>query len=147
MGEPEARRIQLPVAGSSTKLLINLVSHAQSRGADRMTEALQAAVDIARDFTGAVECPVKDRPPALPWFREQGYLPEALVNFLALMGWSMPDGREVFSYADVVENFDFGRVSTTSPVFDLEKLDWLMAGEDCNGILVEHRGRGKRRNC
>jgi glutamyl-tRNA synthetase len=66
----------------------------------------------------------------LPWFREQGYLPEALVNFLALMGWSMPDGREVFSFQDVVENFDFERVSTTSPVFDLDKLDWL------NGVYL-----------
>jgi glutamyl-tRNA synthetase len=66
----------------------------------------------------------------LPWFREEGFLPEALVNFLALMGWSMPDGREVFSFQDVVENFDFERVSTTSPVFDLDKLDWL------NGVYL-----------
>jgi glutamyl-tRNA synthetase len=41
------------------------------------------------------------------------------------MGWSMPDGREVFSFADIVEHFDFDRISTTSPVFDIEKLDWL----------------------
>jgi glutamyl-tRNA synthetase len=61
----------------------------------------------------------------LHWFREQGYLPEALLNFLSLMGWSMPDGREQFSFDDVAANFDFSRVSTTSPVFDLEKLDWL----------------------
>ena len=61
----------------------------------------------------------------LLWFRDQGYLPEALSNFLALMGWSMPDGREVFSFDDIVEHFDFDRISTTSPVFDIEKLDWL----------------------
>lgn len=66
----------------------------------------------------------------LPWFREQGFLPEALLNFLALMGWSMPDGRETFSLEDVVENFGFERVSTTSPVFDLEKLEWL------NGVYL-----------
>ena len=66
----------------------------------------------------------------LPWFREQGFLPEALDNFLALMGWSMPDGRELFTLRDVIENFDFDRVSTTSPVFDLEKLEWL------NGLYV-----------
>lgn len=66
----------------------------------------------------------------LPWFRQEGFLPEALLNFLALMGWSMPDGREVFSFQDVVANFDFDRVSTTSPVFDLDKLDWL------NGLYV-----------
>jgi glutamyl-tRNA synthetase len=66
----------------------------------------------------------------LPWFREQGFLPEALDNFLALMGWSMPDGREIFTLQDVIESFDFDRVSTTSPVFDLEKLEWL------NGIYL-----------
>jgi glutamyl-tRNA synthetase len=66
----------------------------------------------------------------LPWFREEGFLPEALLNFLALMGWSMPDGREIFTFSDVALNFDFERVGTTSPVFDLEKLDWL------NGIYL-----------
>jgi glutamyl-tRNA synthetase len=59
----------------------------------------------------------------LPWFRQEGYLPEALVNFLALMGWSMPDGREVFTFEDIARSFEFERISTTSPVFDLKKLD------------------------
>lgn len=66
----------------------------------------------------------------LPWFREQGFLPEALLNFLALMGWSMPDGREGFSFQDIVQHFDFDRVNTTGPVFDLEKLEWL------NGVYL-----------
>ncbi len=61
----------------------------------------------------------------LLWFREQGYLPEALRNFLALMGYSMPDGREVFSFDDMVENFDWARVSPVGPVFDIDKLNWL----------------------
>jgi glutamyl-tRNA synthetase len=61
----------------------------------------------------------------LPWFRENGYLPEALLNFLALMGWSMPDGREVFGLSDVIEHFSFERVSTSGPIFDLNKLEWL----------------------
>ncbi|MBI4491195.1 MAG: glutamate--tRNA ligase [Chloroflexi bacterium] len=61
----------------------------------------------------------------LPWFRGQGYLPEALRNFLALMGWSMPDGREIFTLDEMVQAFSFERMSTTSPIFDLEKLDWL----------------------
>src|SRR5688500_11179667 len=38
---------------------------------------------------------------SIKWYREQGFLPEAMVNFLALMGWSMPDGSEVFTYEDV----------------------------------------------
>jgi glutamyl-tRNA synthetase len=61
----------------------------------------------------------------LTWFREQGYLPEALRNFLALMGYSMPDNREVFTFEEMVEEFDWGRVNTVGPVFDLEKLHWL----------------------
>jgi glutamyl-tRNA synthetase len=61
----------------------------------------------------------------LTWFQDQGYLPEALVNFLALMGWSMPDGREIFTLPEMVEAFDWGRVNTVGPVFDLDKLGWL----------------------
>jgi glutamyl-tRNA synthetase len=61
----------------------------------------------------------------LLWFREQGYLPEALRNFLALMGYSMPDGREVFSLDDMIENFDWARVNPVGPVFDIDKLNWL----------------------
>ena len=61
----------------------------------------------------------------LTWFVDEGYLPEALRNFLALMGYSMPDGREVFSFAEMVESFDWARVNTVGPVFDLDKLSWL----------------------
>ena len=61
----------------------------------------------------------------LTWFIEQGYLPEALRNFLALLGYSMPDGEEVFSFDDMVEHFDWQRVNTVGPVFDVDKLDWL----------------------
>jgi glutamyl-tRNA synthetase len=66
----------------------------------------------------------------LPWFRAQGYLPEALVNFLALMGFSLPDGREIFTFDDIVAGFSFERVGTTAPAFDLEKLNWL------NGMYI-----------
>ncbi|GAA4345330.1 glutamate--tRNA ligase [Angustibacter luteus] len=61
----------------------------------------------------------------LTWFIEQGYLPEALRNFLALLGYSMPGGEEVFSFDDMVEHFDWQRVNTVGPVFDVDKLDWL----------------------
>jgi glutamyl-tRNA synthetase len=61
----------------------------------------------------------------LGWFRDEGFLPEALLNFLALMGWSMPDGREVFSLDDFIQNVDLDRISPTGPIFDLNKLDWL----------------------
>src|SRR5579864_8889096 len=63
----------------------------------------------------------------LMWFREEGFLPEALLNFLALQGWSMPDGREMFSFDDLVANFDVERFSPVGPIFDVEKLDWMNA--------------------
>src|SRR5438034_7167198 len=66
----------------------------------------------------------------LSWFREQGYLPEALLNFLALMGWTMPDEREVFTLAEMIEDFSFERVNLGGPVFDLQKLEWL------NGMYI-----------
>lgn len=55
-------------------------------------------------------------------YRQQGFLPEALLNFLANMGWSMPDGREYFSVEDMISEFDIDRVSLGGPVFDLKKL-------------------------
>jgi glutamyl-tRNA synthetase len=61
----------------------------------------------------------------LTWFIEEGYLPEALRNFLALMGYSMPDGREVFTFDEMAAEFDWSRVNAVGPVFDLDKLGWL----------------------
>jgi glutamyl-tRNA synthetase len=61
----------------------------------------------------------------LTWFVEEGILPEALRNFLGLMGYSLPDGREIFGFADMVETFDWGRVNPVGPVFDVDKLRWL----------------------
>jgi glutamyl-tRNA synthetase len=61
----------------------------------------------------------------LLWFVEQGFLPEALLNYLGLMGWSMPDEREIFSYDDMVQHFTWSRFSTGGPVFDVTKLEWM----------------------
>lgn len=61
----------------------------------------------------------------LRWFQEEGFLPEALVNFLGLMGYSMPDGQEIFSFEEMSASFDLARVNTVGPVFDVEKLTWL----------------------
>jgi glutamyl-tRNA synthetase len=61
----------------------------------------------------------------LLWFQEEGYLPEALRNFLALMGYSQPNGEEIFTFDDMVRDFDWARVNAVGPVFDLEKLAWL----------------------
>jgi glutamyl-tRNA synthetase len=67
----------------------------------------------------------RKNPVSLEYYERQGYLPQALCNFLALMGWSMPDDREVFSLDDMMKEFTFERISLGGPVFDLQKLDWL----------------------
>ncbi len=62
----------------------------------------------------------------LTWFVEQGYLPEALLNFLALLGYGQPGDNEVFTFDAVQRRTSTGRASTpVGPVFDLTKLDWL----------------------
>jgi len=58
-------------------------------------------------------------------YKEQGYLPEALVNFLCLLGWSHPEEKEVFDLKEFVEKFSLGRVRKAGPVFNLKKLDWM----------------------
>jgi glutamyl-tRNA synthetase len=66
-------------------------------------------------------------PVSLDYYRETGILPAALVNFLALMGWSFGGDREIFSLEEMVARFDIapGTIGLTGPVFDLEKLAWL----------------------
>jgi glutamyl-tRNA synthetase len=58
-------------------------------------------------------------------FREQGYIPEALVNFLARLGWAYDDRTEVFSREELLRVFSLDRVSSSPAVFDYEKLAWL----------------------
>jgi glutamyl/glutaminyl-tRNA synthetase len=62
---------------------------------------------------------------AVRHFREQGYLPEALANYLALLGWSPEDGREVLPPAELIRKFSLKRVSRSAAVFDFEKLKWM----------------------
>jgi glutamyl-tRNA synthetase len=64
-------------------------------------------------------------PVSLNHYRRAGYLPEALLNYLALMGWGMPDGREEFTLDEFVSSFTLERISLGGPVFDQEKLTWL----------------------
>ena len=63
-------------------------------------------------------------------FRAQGYLPEALVNFLALLGWSYDDKTTVMSRDELVERFTLDRVGASPAVFDFQKLEWL------NGVYL-----------
>ena len=62
---------------------------------------------------------------ALEEFRDQGYLPEALMNYLALLGWAPEDGREVLDAGELVAAFDLARVTHAAAAFDHQKLDWM----------------------
>jgi glutamyl-tRNA synthetase len=63
-------------------------------------------------------------------FRDKGYLPEALVNFLALLGWSYDDKTTIMSPAELVERFSLDRVGASPATFDYAKLDWM------NGVYL-----------
>jgi len=67
----------------------------------------------------------RKNPTSILFYQRMGYLPEALLNYLGRMGWSMPDEREKFTLAEMLEVFDIQRVSLGGPVFDAEKLSWL----------------------
>ncbi len=62
---------------------------------------------------------------AIEDFRDRGYLADALVNYLALLGWAPADGREVLTPAELVAEFDLDRVTHSAAFFDYKKLDWL----------------------
>ncbi len=58
-------------------------------------------------------------------FRQMGYLPEALANYLSLLGWSSPDGKEILSKEELIKLFDLDRLSPSPATFDTKKLDWM----------------------
>ena len=63
-------------------------------------------------------------------YREQGYLPEAMVSFLALLGWSLDDKTDIIARDDLVKHFSLERISKTAAIFNHEKLDWM------NGVFL-----------
>ena len=67
----------------------------------------------------------RKNPTSLLFYERAGILPEAMRNFLGMMGWTMPDGRELFTTDEMTQNFDLSRISLGGPVFDLNKLYWL----------------------
>ncbi|MDG0968501.1 MAG: glutamate--tRNA ligase [Porticoccaceae bacterium] len=72
----------------------------------------------------------RKNPTSILFYQRMGYLPEAMLNYLGRMGWSMPDEREKFTFDEMLAVFDIQRVSLGGPVFDVEKLDWL------NGLWI-----------
>jgi glutamyl-tRNA synthetase len=87
----------------------------------------------------------RKNPVSLNHYRRAGFLPEALLNFLALMGFAMSDEREEFTLDELVAEFALERIALGGPVFDTEKLAWLngkylrrMAADQLIARLREH---------
>ena len=72
----------------------------------------------------------RKNPTSILYYQRMGFLPEAVVNYLGRMGWSMPDEQEKFTLSEMQQAFDINRVSLGGPVFDVEKLKWL------NGLWI-----------
>ena len=67
-------------------------------------------------------------------YRDEGYLPEAMCNFLALLGWSLDDHTEIISREELIRNFSIERIGKAGAIFNLEKLDWM------NGMYIRQMG-------
>lgn len=75
------------------------------------------------------------------WYRDEGFLPEAVLNFLALLDWTHPEGKEVFSLTEMIGVFELKGLRKTAAVFDLPKLYWL------NGVYLRQKTEGELYNC
>ncbi|HUL29327.1 MAG TPA: glutamate--tRNA ligase, partial [Thermodesulfobacteriota bacterium] len=73
---------------------------------------------------------------AVSQYREEGFLPEALENYLILLGWTPPSGREMLSFERMAEEFAIHDVSKSAPVFDRKKLEWL------NSVYIREKEEG-----
>ncbi len=62
---------------------------------------------------------------AITDYRDAGYLPEVMVNFLAISGWSPKDEREIMSKEELIQSFSLEGVSQANPIFDMQKLEWM----------------------
>lgn len=67
----------------------------------------------------------RKNPTSIFYFRDSGYLPEALLNFLTLMGYSMPGDKEIYSLDEIIREFDPKRIGTSGAFFDVQKLNWV----------------------
>ncbi len=63
-------------------------------------------------------------------YQDDGYLPEAMVNFLSLLGWSLDDKTDIIDVSTLIENFNLERIGKTAAIFNREKLDWM------NGVYI-----------
>lgn len=64
-------------------------------------------------------------PTSIFYYKDSGYLPEAFLNFLSLMGYSMNNNKEIYSLEELIKDFDSTRIGASGAIFDIKKLDWL----------------------
>lgn len=67
----------------------------------------------------------RKNPVWVSWYKEQGFLPEALLNYLATLAWAHPEGKDIFSLEEMMHSFELAQIQTTAPIFNTEKLRWL----------------------
>jgi len=74
-------------------------------------------------------------------YRDEGFLPEAVLNFLALLGWSLDDHTEIISQEDLIQHFSIERIGESGAIFDLQKLTWMngMYIRQMSGEALVHR--------
>jgi len=77
-------------------------------------------------------------PTSIFYYRDSGYLPEAFVNFMTLMGYRMPDDKEIYTLDEITATFDPKRIGASGAFFDVQKLDWLNQHYLINTVPVEN---------
>jgi glutamyl-tRNA synthetase len=80
----------------------------------------------------------RKNPTSIFFYRDSGYLSEAFINFLTLMGYSMTGDREMYSLQEIIQEFDYTRIGVSGAVFDVQKLDWLNQQYLIKNIPVEN---------
>lgn len=78
---------------------------------------------------------------SVQWFKDKGYLPEALVNYLALLGWNPGDDQEMMTMSDMIQKFDIHKLQKAGAAFDPQKLDWFNQHYVMNLSEAEFIGR------
>ena len=66
-------------------------------------------------------------------YKKDGYLPEAMINFIAFLGWNPGDEKEIFSLQELIDAFDITQVSKSGAIFNIQKLNWL------NGYYIRQK--------
>ncbi len=84
------------------------------------------------------------------WYLEQGFLPEAVINYLALLGWSHPEEKEIFPVTEFIKLFDLKDIKPVGPVFDLVKLKWvnqqyiqMQSDKDLKKLIIDFYPKAK----